>query len=97
MESSESNSPVPDRVNTSAIENALALEDYETVISEVRVAIAANPGAALADPVINDWLGKRFRNIFIDEAAAAAVAALLCAPARSAASASIASREAKCA
>ncbi len=70
MESSESNSPVPDRVNTSAIENALALEDYETVISEVRVAIAANPGAALADPVINDWLGKRFRNIFIDEAAA---------------------------
>ena len=70
MESSESNSPVPDRVNTSAIENALALEDYETVISEVRVAIACKPGAALADPVINDWLGKRFRNIFIDEAAA---------------------------
>ena len=66
MGTSGSDSPVPERVNTSAIENALALEDYETVISEVRVAIAANPGAALADPVINDWLGKRFRNIFID-------------------------------
>ncbi|MEI8082956.1 MAG: hypothetical protein WCI74_14055 [Actinomycetes bacterium] len=42
--------------------------DYETVISRVRDAMTTDPIAAIADPVINQWLGLRFRNIFIEEA-----------------------------
>ncbi len=42
--------------------------DYDTVISLVRDAMTADPNAALADPTINQWLGLRFRNIFITEA-----------------------------
>ncbi|MEI8081635.1 MAG: hypothetical protein WCI74_07295, partial [Actinomycetes bacterium] len=57
-----------DSIDSGAIRNALEREDYDTVIVEVRAAMAADPVAALADPVINDWLGRRFRNIFIDEA-----------------------------
>ena len=69
MTTSGSESSRPAALNTSAIQNALALEDYDTVIAEVRAAFAADPVAALADPTINHWLGRRFRNIFIDEAA----------------------------
>lgn len=65
----ETNEEGPNPLNTSAIQNALAVEDYDTVIAEVRSAFAADPAAALADPVIHDWLGRRFRNIFIGEAA----------------------------
>jgi len=31
--------------------------------------VAENPVAALSDPVIQDWLGRRYRNIFLTEAA----------------------------
>jgi hypothetical protein len=50
------------------IEAALQAEDYATVIAKVRLAMDADPNAAMADPVIRDWLGRRFRNIFISEA-----------------------------
>lgn len=53
-----------------AIRTAFDEGDYESVITQVRDAIAADPTAALADPVIHQWLGLRFRNIFIAEAAA---------------------------
>ncbi len=54
--------------DTSAIRQALAREDYDTVITEVRAAVKADPMAAMADPVIADWMGRRYRNIFIEEA-----------------------------
>lgn len=54
--------------DTGAIRQALARKDYNTVIQEVRAAFAADPMAAIADPVINNWLGIRYRNIFLDEA-----------------------------
>ena len=38
------------------------------VIKLVREAVAENPIAALSDPVICDWLGRRYRNIFLTEA-----------------------------
>lgn len=57
-------------LDTSTIRDALEREDYDTVISEVRAAMAADPIAALGDPVINDWMGRRYRNIFISEAVA---------------------------
>jgi hypothetical protein len=44
--------------------------DYLTVIDEVKQAIAADPLTATQDPVIHDWLGIRYRNLFIKEATA---------------------------
>lgn len=55
-------------IDTTSIASALANEDYESVIEQVRSAMTADPNAAMADPVIRDWLGRRFRNIFIGEA-----------------------------
>lgn len=55
-------------LDTGAVRSALRLGDYPEVIAEVRAAVAADPMAALGDPVINDWMGRRFRNIFLDEA-----------------------------
>lgn len=46
--------------------------DYDVVIAGVRDAMSTNPAAAMADPFIRDWIGRRFRNIFIDEASASA-------------------------
>lgn len=60
----------PAAFDSGSIKSALEREDYETVIAEVRAAMTADPMGALADPVINDWLGRRFRNIFISEAVA---------------------------
>ena len=54
-------------LDTDAIQAALDREDYETVITQVRAAIAADPAGAVTDPVIADWIGRRFRNIFITE------------------------------
>lgn len=54
--------------NPNPIEAALAREDYEMVISQVREAMTTDPMAALADPTISQWIGRRYRNIFIDEA-----------------------------
>lgn len=61
--------PKPE-LDTSAIRSALASEDFETVIAEVKSAMATDSVAAMADPVISDWMGRRFRNIFIAEASA---------------------------
>jgi hypothetical protein len=55
-------------VDSSVIQTSIAKEDFDTVIGEVRSAMKTDPAAALGDPVINDWIGRRFRNIFIDEA-----------------------------
>ena len=55
---------------TGDITLALMQKDYDTVIALVREAFADDPNAALADPVINDWVGRRYRNIFIQEALA---------------------------
>lgn len=59
---------MPEELDTSVIREALERKDYLTVINEVRDAIAADPLAAVQDPVINDWLGQRYRNIFVQEA-----------------------------
>lgn len=58
------------QLDTGVIQSALANEDYETVITEVKSAMATDAVAAMADPVIRDWMGRRYRNIFITEAAA---------------------------
>lgn len=55
---------------TGDITYALARKDYPEVISLVREAMTTDPQAALNDPVINAWLGRRYRNIFITEALA---------------------------
>jgi hypothetical protein len=55
-------------VDTSVIQKSTAREDFDTVIDEVRSAMTTDPAAALRDPVINAWLGRRFRNLFIGEA-----------------------------
>lgn len=57
-------------LDTTVIRDALAIEDYLTVIAEVRAAVTADPIAAISDPVINEWLGRRYRNIFLQEAVA---------------------------
>ena len=54
-------------VDTSVIQKSNAREDFDTVIDEVRSAVKADATAALRDPVINSWLGRRIRNIIIDE------------------------------
>ncbi len=64
----ESNPETPATLDTNAIATALENEDYETVIEQVRSAMSADPIAAMSDPLIRDWLGRRFRNIFIGEA-----------------------------
>lgn len=46
---------------------ALVREDYETVISQVRIALAEDGAAAMSDAVIQEWIGRRFRNIFLTE------------------------------
>lgn len=55
---------------TGDITLALMQKDYDTVIALVREAFADDPDAVLADPVINDQVGRRYRNIFIQEALA---------------------------
>ena len=55
---------------TGDITHALARKDYPMVIELVREAMTDDPVAALNDPVINEWLGRRYRNIFLHEAVA---------------------------
>lgn len=55
--------------DSGAISAAVAAEDYQSAIDQVRAAMDADRVAAMADPVIRDWIGRRYRNIFIDEAA----------------------------
>lgn len=55
---------------TGDITHALARKDYPLVIELVREAMTDDPVAALNDPVINEWLGRRYRNIFLHEAVA---------------------------
>jgi hypothetical protein len=55
-------------LDTSAIRSALENQDYLTVIDEVRSAIAADPLRAVQDPVIGDWMCRRYRNLFVQEA-----------------------------
>lgn len=49
------------------IASALVRNDYDEVIRGVRDAIAADGAAALSDAVIQEWLGRRYRNIFLTE------------------------------
>lgn len=57
-------------LDSGAVQDALAGEDYLTVITEVRTAMTTDPVAAIQDPVINYWLGRRYRSLFVKEAAA---------------------------
>lgn len=59
---------MPDIVDFSPIRTALDAKDYATVVSLVRQAFDSNPTAAINDPVIQNWLGVRFRNLFLNEA-----------------------------
>lgn len=54
----------------SDIAAAVVRQDFDTVIVGVREAIAADGTVALSDPVIKEWLGRRYRNIFLTECAA---------------------------
>ncbi len=47
---------------------ALVKEDYPSVIRLVRNAVAKDQVAALSDPRIQDWLARRYRNLFLNEA-----------------------------
>jgi len=67
---SEMDSSATNVEQTGDITHALARKDYPLVISLVREAMTNDPIAALNDPVINAWLGRRYRNIFLTEAAA---------------------------
>ena len=60
--------PSTDVEQTGDITYALARKDYPEVIALVREAMTDDPQAALNDPVINSWLGRRYRNIFLEEA-----------------------------
>lgn len=42
--------------------------DFDDVIARVRSAFDDSHTAALADPTIREWLGRRYRNIFLTEA-----------------------------
>ncbi len=55
---------------TGDITYAMARKDYPEVIKLVREAVRDDPQAALNDPVIHEWMGRRYRNIFITEALA---------------------------
>lgn len=55
---------------TDDIAAALEIGDYDTVITRVREVFDQCGAVALADPVISNWVGLRYRNIFITEAAA---------------------------
>lgn len=55
---------------TSTLEKSLIDHDYAKVITQVRDALARDPGAAMADPLVRAWIGRRFRHIFLDEAQA---------------------------
>jgi hypothetical protein len=57
-------------LDTTVIRGALLADDYLTVIREVRAAMQADPVAAVQDPVIGAWLGRRYRDIFLQEAIA---------------------------
>lgn len=48
---------------------ALVRQDFAEVIGGVRAAITEDGTAALTDSVIQEWLGRRFRNIFLTECA----------------------------
>jgi hypothetical protein len=52
------------------LESALQDHDYTQVITGVRAALTTDPAAAMADPLVRDWIGRRFRHIFLDEAQA---------------------------
>jgi hypothetical protein len=52
------------------LEKSLSDRNYSDVITRVRDALAQNPAAAMADPTVRDWIGRRFRHIFLDEAQA---------------------------
>jgi len=65
---SETSSEDPETAAADVIATALEAADYETVIAQVRSAIETDPTAAMANPLIREWLGQRFRNIFIGEA-----------------------------
>jgi hypothetical protein len=67
---SEQGSSANNVEQTSDITYAMARKDYTEVIRLVREAVVADPQAALNDPVISAWLGRRYRNIFITEALA---------------------------
>ena len=49
------------------IASALVRNDYDEVIRGVREAVTADGVAALSDAVIQEWLGRRYRNIFLTE------------------------------
>ncbi len=45
----------------------LASADYSAVVEEVRRRVRQDATAALSDPIVQDWLGRRYRNIFLTE------------------------------
>ena len=66
----DSDSKATNVEQTGDITHAMARKDYPMVIELVREAMTSDPVAALNDPVINEWLGRRYRNIFLHEAVA---------------------------
>ena len=53
-----------------AIQLAITQGAYDEVIARVRDFLTADRVAAMADPVVAEWIAQRYRNIFLDEATA---------------------------
>jgi hypothetical protein len=65
-----------------ALRAALVQDDHLRASTLVREAVAASPSGALADPVVRDWVARRYRWLFVraaeqDEQAVAAAATVL--------------------
>lgn len=56
------------------LQSALDSGNYDDAIVIARQNLAAHGAQAMSEPVMQDWLGRRYRNIFLDEAEANAKA-----------------------
>lgn len=52
----------------SSVASALAAQDFDTVVSEVRDWIATDRRAAFSDPAVKRWLALRWKDLFLREA-----------------------------
>lgn len=52
------------------LEKSLEDRNYNDAITQVREALAEDPAATMAQPIVREWIGRRFRHIFLDVAQA---------------------------
>lgn len=68
MADADSTSGEPPDSGYPEIAAALVRADYRAVIHDVRRAVSQDSTRALSDPVIQQWLGRRYRDLFLAEA-----------------------------